>query len=147
MPSTITDVIEKLKQLQGPNFTEVAEKHTFECYRILEDGCMQAVTVVIFDAGPHTQGAARYFGHATSAEGRTIVSTPDSSLDAMLASMQWSDLDPDPDPEKQAEAMNMAAAAELTAGKAATQPHPEKREEFDRRDLFGLLRKGVAKKP
>jgi hypothetical protein len=126
---SMIDAIDKLKQLQGPNFTDVCEKHTFECYRLLGDGCMQAVTVVIFDAGPNVKGSPRYFGHATSAEGRTVPAIADSSLDTMLASIRWSDLDPDPDPAKQAT--------------LETEHAPEKKDEFDRRDLFGMLRKKI----
>ena len=134
------DAIDKLKQLQGPNFTEVCEKHTFECYRLLADGCMQAVTVVIFDAGPNVKGSPRYFGHATSAEGRTAVAVADSSLDGMLASIRWRDLDPDPDPAK--EALKIEQARTETADPSDTSGRTD---EFDRRDLFGRLKGGMTK--
>ena len=131
------DAIDKLKLLQGPNFTEVCEKHTFECYRLLADGCMQAVTVVIFDAGPNVKGSPRYCGHATSAEGRTAVAIADSSLEGMLASIRWSDLDPDPDPAK--EALKIERARTETADTSG------RTDEFDRRDLFGRLKRGMTK--
>src|SRR5262245_9877015 len=81
----VIDAIEKLKRLEGPKFSEVCEKHTFECYRMRADGCMQEVTVVILDAGPQAEGNARYYCHARTAEGREISSTLESSIDAALA--------------------------------------------------------------
>ena len=137
------DAIDKLRLLQGPNFTEVCEKHTFECYRLLADGCMQAVTVVIFDAGPNVKGSPRYFGHATSAEGRTAAATADSSLDGMLASIRWSDLDPDPDPAK--EALQIEQARTERADSSDRSDTSGRTDEFDRRDLFGRLKRGMTK--
>ena len=132
------DVIEKLKQLPGANLTEVSQKHTFECYRVRSDGCMQEVTVVILDAGPNTQGAPRYFGHATSAEGRIVAGRAGSSLEAVFESVRWSDLDPEPD------------GAEKTAAvtETADDMNPQRKlDEYDRRDLFGRIRKRLVRKP
>src|SRR5438128_572180 len=87
------EAIEKLKKLDAAKFSEVCEKHTFECYRVRSDGCMQEVTVVILDAGPDAQGRARYYCHAKSADGKEVSSSIEPTLDAAFASVNWSELD------------------------------------------------------
>ena len=133
----MADLIDKLKGLPGAHLSEVCEKHTFECYRLRSDGCMQEVTVVVLDAGPNVQGSRRYFVHARSAEGLTAAGRADSSLDAALESINWSDLDP--------EELSSATALPGAAQRPGTSEGP-KREEYDRRDLFDRIRKRLAGK-
>jgi hypothetical protein len=133
----MSEVIDKLKGLPGAHLSEVCEKHTFECYRVRGDGCMQEVTVVILDAGPSVRGSPRYFVHATSAEGRTVAGRADSSLDAVLESVKWSDLDPEELPNTTA----LPAASDLRGS-----AEPPARDEYDRRDLFDKIRKRLASK-
>jgi hypothetical protein len=131
------DLIDKLRGLPGANLSEVCEKHTFECYRVRGDGCMQEVTVVILDAGPNVQGSPRFFVHATSAEGRTVAGRADSSLDAVLESVKWSDLDPEE---------LWSATVPPAASDVPGPGEPPTRDEYDRRDLFDKIRKRLASK-
>ncbi len=131
------DAIEKLKKLDAAKFSEVCEKHTFECYRVRSDGCMQEVTVVILDAGPDEQGRARYYCHAKSAEGKEVSSSIEPTLDAAFASVRWSDLDPDTIADEDAATPASDAAA---AGGG-------QREAYDRRDLFDRFRKSLVSTP
>lgn len=130
------EVIEKLKQLEGGNFSEVCEKRVFECYRMRSDGCMQEVTVVVLDAGPGA--AARYYCHAKSEEGRQVSSRLEPTLDAALVSMRWTDLDPEPAQELQPEG--------ASHGESLPAPEVPARTEYDRRDLFDRFRKRLAGK-
>ena len=133
------EAIQKLKQLEAAKFSEVCEKHTFECYRLRSDGCMQEVTVVILDAGPDSEGRARYYCHAKSAEGKEVSSSLEPSLDAAFASIRWSDLDPD------AESDGQLPAATQPEMPAADAPAARRRGEYGRRDLFDRFRKTLAR--
>jgi hypothetical protein len=120
------EAIERLKQLEGARFSEVCEKHTFECYRLRSDGCMQEVTVIILDAGPGAAPHARFYCHAKSEEGRVVSSSLEPTLDAALASIRWTELDPpEPVPEPQGDPA---------------------RTEFDRKGLFDGFRRRLARK-
>jgi hypothetical protein len=125
------EVIEKLKQLEGAKFSEVCEKHVFECYRVRSDGCMQEVTVVVLDAGPGAAAHARFYCHAKSEEGRQVTSRLEPTLDAALASIRWADLDPEP-------------AQELPSDSPV--PTDPVRDGYDRRDLFDRFRRRLARK-
>ena len=129
--------IEKLKKLDAAKFSEVCEKHTFECYRVRSDGCMQEVTVVILDAGPDEQGRARYYCHAKSAEGKEVSSSIEPTLDAAFASVRWSDLDPDTIADEDAGTPASDAAADTAQPRA----------EYARRDLFDRFRKSLVSTP
>jgi hypothetical protein len=133
------EAIQKLKQLEGANFSEVCEKHVFEGYRLRSDGCMQEVTVVVLDAGPEAAGQARFYCHARSEEGRVASSRLESTLDAALASMRWTDLDPEPAVPGSDSGSTSALAQEL-------EPDPPVRAEYDRRDLFDRFRRRLARK-
>jgi hypothetical protein len=130
------EAIEKLKQLQGANFSEVCEKHVFECYRLRSDGCMQEVTVVVLDGGPGVAAHARYFCYAKSEEGRQTSSTLESTLDAALAAIRWADLDPEPPPP----------TAESVVDQAEAPADPPMRVEYDRRSLFDRFRRTLPRK-
>jgi hypothetical protein len=129
------EAIEKLKQLAGARFSEVCEQHTFECYRMRADGCMQEVTVVILDGGPSAD--ARYYCHAKTAEGREISSSIEPTLDAALASMRWDALDPEPEPAA-ADPTIAEHAGDQVRDAGATPSSP-----YDRRALFDRLRKTI----
>jgi hypothetical protein len=132
------EVIEKLKQLEGANFSEVCAKYVFECYRMRNDGCMQEVTVVVLDAGPGAAAHARYYCHAKSEEGRQVSSRLEPTLDAALASIRWAELDPEPAPVRDEQV--------LPPSSPPSAPPEAPRNEYDRRDLFDRFRRRLVKK-
>jgi len=132
------EAIEKLRKLEAARFSEVCEKHTFECYRIRADGCMQDVTIVILDAGPTAD--ARYYCHARTAEGKEVSSSIEPTLDAAFASMRWDSLDPEPDPSA-ADHRDTQEAAATTSASSERGPSAE----YDRRALFDRLRKSITR--
>jgi hypothetical protein len=130
------EAIEKLRRLEGARFSEVCEKHTFECYRMRVDGCMQEVTIVVLDAGPDADG--RYYCHAKTAEGREISSSVEATLDAAFASMRWDALDPEPEP---AASDHPAVGTDAPSGSAESASTMSS--EYNRRALFDRLRKTI----
>ncbi len=87
----IVEVINRLKGLPGIGFFEVYEKSTFQCYRKKKSGDVQTVTVEILDAGPEDQ--ARYHCVATGDDGSTATGNPASTIEVVLATLHWGDLD------------------------------------------------------
>lgn len=65
----------------------------FQCYRKAKDGNTQTVTVKILDAGPNTEHGIRYQCHATSSDGKSASGNGGVSLNTVLATVHWGDLD------------------------------------------------------
>lgn len=84
------EIIKRLKEVTG--FFEVYHKTSFEGWKRAKDGTYQRVTVDILDAGPEA-GGLRYACHATSEDGKmaTVASCP--SIDVVLSTVHWHDLD------------------------------------------------------
>lgn len=86
----IEKVIGELKK--HANIFEVHQKTTFECFRTDKNGNTQKVEVDIFDAGPDNL-STRYHCKARSEDGKTATGNPASSIDIVLTSLHWYDLD------------------------------------------------------
>jgi hypothetical protein len=85
------EVINRLKKLSGPRFFEVYEKSTFQCYRNKKTGGVQKVTVEILDAGSDDEN--RYHCIATGDDGSTATGNPASTIEIVLATVHWGELD------------------------------------------------------
>ena len=79
---------------QYADIFEVYHKTSFECYRHTKDGGIQTVTVDILDMGPE-KGDLRYTCVAKSEDGRMATGNPARSVDEVLPTVHWFDLDRD----------------------------------------------------
>ena len=84
------DVMPELKKVA--NFFEVYHTTSFSGYRNRKDGGVQKVLVEIQDAGP-VAGEMRYSCVATSEDGRQASGNPGPSIDLVLGTVHWWDLD------------------------------------------------------
>jgi hypothetical protein len=78
--------------LKVANFFEVYHKTAFKCYRNAKNGAVQEVLVEIQDAGP-AAGGSRYSCVATSEDGKVARGNPGPSIDVVLATVHWGELD------------------------------------------------------
>jgi hypothetical protein len=85
------NIVKVINRLKAVGFFEVYEKSTFQCYRKKKSGDVQTVTVEILDAGPGDQ--ARYQCVATGDDGSTATGNPASTIEAVLATVHWGELD------------------------------------------------------
>jgi hypothetical protein len=85
------EVINRLKELSGPRFFEIYEKTTFQCYREKKTGGVQRVTIDILDSG--SDGENRYHCVATGEDGSTASGNPASTIEIVLMTVHWGDLD------------------------------------------------------
>ena len=91
-----SEVLKNLKKWSGPGlaFFEVYEKSVFQCYRNRKDGNVQKVTVEILDAGSDGKNPdLRYQCMATADDGSTATGNPASTIEAVLGTVHWGDLD------------------------------------------------------
>lgn len=88
-----SEMINKLKELQGVGFFEVYHKTSFECYRERKSGGVQTVTVEVLDAGPNVHPDSRYHINAIGENGKKATGNPAESIDVLLATVHWWDLD------------------------------------------------------
>lgn len=86
-------LIPKLKQLPGVNFRSVDHVTSFSCYRDTKRGGTQRVTVEIHDAGPDAPAGLRYTCVAKSDDGKAATGNSNASIDVVLATVHWGDLD------------------------------------------------------
>ncbi|MBA7630160.1 hypothetical protein ES703_37673 [subsurface metagenome] len=85
------EIIKKLKEVAG--FFEVYHKKTsFEGSRTAKNGAAQKVVVDILDSGPEA-GDLRYACVATSEDGKTATGNEGPSIDVVLATVHWQELD------------------------------------------------------
>lgn len=87
------ELIPKLKQLPGVNFRSVEHVTYFLCDRDTKHGRYQRVTVEIHDAGPDAPAGLRYTCVAKSDDGKAATGNPNASIDVVLATVHWGDLD------------------------------------------------------
>ncbi len=66
---------------------------TFKGYRKRKDGAIKEITVEVLDGGPTDQ--LRYHVVATDEDGRGASGNPANTLDVVLATVHWGDLDRD----------------------------------------------------
>lgn len=85
-----TEIIKRLKEVVG--FFKVYHKTSFEGWRRAKNGTEQRVTVDILDAGPEA-GGLRYACHATSEDGKMATGNNGPSIDVVLSTVHWHDLD------------------------------------------------------
>jgi hypothetical protein len=74
-----------------PPLFEAAHVTTFKCYRNSSAGRTQEVTVEILDRGP--AHAPRYSCVARSDDGKTVSGNSADSIDVVLSTVHWWDLD------------------------------------------------------
>lgn len=84
-------VISYINKIQG--FSEVAHKTSFTANRIARDGSIQEVHIDIFDSGAQVNPELRYACEARAENGRTATGNPASSIDDVLLTTYWHDLD------------------------------------------------------
>ena len=92
------EILEKLKALPMLASASFYHRTTFECHRTDKQGQDQVVTVTILDAGPGA-GRPRYHCEATTPDGRSATGNPDDSLQVLLATVHWWELDKPPNKE------------------------------------------------
>lgn len=86
------EVIEALRGRSG--FFEIYHLHSaYKCYRTTTAGEVQQVSIEIYDAGPQVQSNIRYHAKATSEDGKIASGNPDESIQAVLMTLHWFDLD------------------------------------------------------
>ena len=84
------EIMKRLKEVAG--FFEIYHKTSFTGYRNTGSGKTQEVSVDILDAGPEA-GDSRYSCCATSDDGKTASGNPGASIDLVLATVHWYNLD------------------------------------------------------
>jgi hypothetical protein len=89
----VAETIRLLKSLHGVDLFEVYHKTTFDCYRERKDGGTEMVTVEILDAGPDVDHGLRYHCKATSERGKLATSNPAGTIQQVLATLHWFELD------------------------------------------------------
>jgi predicted RNA binding protein YcfA (HicA-like mRNA interferase family) len=87
------DYSEMINKLKKVGFFEVYHKTSFECYRERKSGGVQTVTVEVLDAGSSVQPSLRYHIHAIGEDGKKATGNPADSIDVLLATVHWGDLD------------------------------------------------------
>ena len=85
------DVTRQLKTLAGVRMFEVYHVTSFKCYRRRKDDSVQEVTVEIWDAGP--DHPRRYHCVAQAEDEKRASGNPDQSIEGVLATLNWWDLD------------------------------------------------------
>jgi hypothetical protein len=85
------EIINRLKKATGA--FEVYHKTSFQCFRTAKDGSVQDVTVEIWDGGPDIDPNLRYTCIAKTTDGRSATGNPDYSIEAVLSTVHWGDLD------------------------------------------------------
>ncbi len=88
MPDPTTSIAE-LKKVAG--IFEAYHATSFKCYRNKKAGGVQEVLVEILDAG--SDNSQRYHCTATTDDGRSATGNPAPSIDVVLATLHWGDLD------------------------------------------------------
>jgi len=84
------EIIKRLKEDAG--FFEVSHKTSFEGWRKAKNGTHQEVIVDILDSGPEA-GDLRYACVATSKDGKVAKGNEGPSIDVVLATVHWQELD------------------------------------------------------
>jgi hypothetical protein len=84
------EIMKKLKKVAG--FYELYHKTSFIGYRHPKSGGSQKVSVDILDAGSEA-GDIRYACEATSEDGKVATGNNGPSLEVVLATVHWQDLD------------------------------------------------------
>ena len=89
----IDDVLAQLESVKGPKIYEVYHCTTFKGYRERRDGVRQELRIEILDAGPFVGSGNRYSCTVTAADGKRATGNSAGSIDVMLSTVHWGDLD------------------------------------------------------
>ena len=88
----VQNAIKKLREVV-PGRPEVYQKTEFQCYRTRKDGSVQDVTVTILDAGMNSPAGLRYHVDGEADDGATATGNPGNTIETVLSTVHWGDLD------------------------------------------------------
>jgi hypothetical protein len=80
--------------LKNAGLFEISHITSFECCRTAKDGNVQSLIVEIFDGGSGVDPYLRYQCEVRTKDGKkTATGNPGSTIDEVLSTLHWHDLD------------------------------------------------------